>query len=141
MSKRKAWNRLTPEEQTEFKKYVLDISPNKHREDGPRWHPQNRRDANHKEITKAFEKLGATVFDTSLLGGGFPDISVFYRGFTALVEIKTATGKLSPKQTEWFSRHSGMCYVVRNEEEVTEVIRQIDRIVDIINSVEPYIKT
>jgi Holliday junction resolvase len=48
-----------------------------------------RVDENHQEIVKKFRELGASVFDASGIGRGFPDILVGYNGNTALVEIKS----------------------------------------------------
>ena len=47
-----------------------------------------RVDANHSQIVKAFRDLGCSVFDTSRVAGGFPDIIVGKNGITVLVEIK-----------------------------------------------------
>lgn len=48
-----------------------------------------RTDANHSEIVKAFRELGCSVFDSSRVAGGFPDIIVGKNGITVLVEIKS----------------------------------------------------
>ena len=54
-------------------------------------------DANHKEIMNAFRKIPyLSVFSTHMVGKGFPDIVVGYRGINLLVEIKD--GKKSPSQ-------------------------------------------
>jgi len=47
-----------------------------------------RTDSNHAWIVKAFRDLGCSVFDTSRVAGGFPDILVGKNGITVLVEIK-----------------------------------------------------
>jgi Holliday junction resolvase len=52
-----------------------------------------RVDVNHQEIVKKFRELGASVFDASGIGRGFPDILVGYNGNTALVEIKSGEKK------------------------------------------------
>ena len=46
-------------------------------------------DLNHKEVVEKFRELGASVFDASGVGRGFPDIVVGYNGQTVLVEIKS----------------------------------------------------
>jgi len=46
-------------------------------------------DLNHTEIVKTFRDLGATVFDASGIGRGFPDIVLGYNNITCLVEIKS----------------------------------------------------
>lgn len=54
-------------------------------------------DANHKEIMNAFRQIPyLSVFSTHMVGKGFPDIVVGYRGINLLVEIKD--GKKSPSQ-------------------------------------------
>ena len=50
-------------------------------------------DANHSEIVKAFRDMGCSVFDSSRVAGGFPDIIVGRNGITVLVEIKTDSKK------------------------------------------------
>jgi Holliday junction resolvase len=47
-------------------------------------------DKNHREIVDAFRKLGCSVFDTSAIGRGFPDILVGKALKTVLVEIKSS---------------------------------------------------
>jgi Holliday junction resolvase len=46
-------------------------------------------DDNHKIIVQKFRELGASVFDASGVGRGFPDILVGFNNQTALVEIKS----------------------------------------------------
>lgn len=53
-----------------------------------------RKDRNHNEITAVFQKAGFRVWDTSQLGGGFPDIIIARNKSTGVVEIKD--GKLKP---------------------------------------------
>ena len=47
-------------------------------------------DANHSIIVKTLRDLGCSVFDTSRVGGGFPDIVVGRNNKTILVEIKAS---------------------------------------------------
>ena len=65
-----------------------------------------KKDANHQEVVDAMRALGASVIDTSHMGGGFPDLIVGYRGVTLLMEIKnlkTAYGRrgLNRTQVKW----------------------------------------
>jgi hypothetical protein len=53
----------------------------------------SRKDANHNEIKKALEKVGAYVIDTHQLKNAF-DMIVNFRGKSYIVEIKD--GKKSP---------------------------------------------
>ena len=52
-----------------------------------------RVDVNHQEVVKMLRSLGATVFDASRMGQGFPDLVVGYNGQTVLVEIKSGEAK------------------------------------------------
>ena len=58
-----------------------------------------RVDANHSLIVKTFRDLGCTVFHTSRVAGGFPDILLGINQKTALVEIKSSEkAKFTPAQ-------------------------------------------
>lgn len=52
-----------------------------------------RVDLNHQEVVKTLRSLGATVFDASRMGQGFPDLVVGYNHQTVLVEIKSGEQK------------------------------------------------
>ena len=47
-----------------------------------------RTDSNHSEIVKTLRQLGCSVFDSSRVAGGFPDLVVGKNQITCLVEIK-----------------------------------------------------
>ena len=49
-----------------------------------------RVDANQSEIVKVFKDLGCSVFDTSRVAGGFPDLMIGKNKKTVLVEIKSS---------------------------------------------------
>lgn len=49
-----------------------------------------RVDANQSEIVKVFKELGCSVFDTSRVAGGYPDLTIGRNGKTVLVEIKSS---------------------------------------------------
>lgn len=64
-----------------------------------------RKDANHNEIQRCFEKLGYSVKDVSQLGG-FCDIVVAKNNMTFLIEVKDgdkelARRKLTPAEKEF----------------------------------------
>lgn len=53
----------------------------------------NRRtDVNHVAIKLAFSHLGCSVADARLMGQGFPDLVIGYRGQNLLVEVKKPRG-------------------------------------------------
>lgn len=83
---------------------------------------RGKRDANHGEITRAYERVGAGVIDLGGLGGGVSDILVGYGGVNYLVEIKTEFGALNDKQSEFFERWPGHKAVVRTIREALAVI-------------------
>lgn len=55
-----------------------------------------RVDANQAEIVEALRAVGASVYVTSAVGDGFPDLLVSHRGRLLLMEIKR--GDLSPSR-------------------------------------------
>ena len=55
-------------------------------------------DRNHGEIRDALRALGWYVYDTSRLGGGFPDLVCAKNGRLVLVEVKDGTLKPSARQ-------------------------------------------
>jgi len=57
---------------------------------------RKRKDSNHKEVVAALKQMGASVFDSSDVGKGFPDLVVGFLGVTHLVEIKD--GSRSPSR-------------------------------------------
>ncbi|HEY5805051.1 MAG TPA: hypothetical protein VIT90_15295 [Lysobacter sp.] len=91
---------------------------------------QCKRDANHAELTKAFEQLGCTVQDLSHAGvAGWPDVVVGCIGRNHLVEFKnpeTAYGRagLSANQ-QAFARdwRGGQMYAVSTTEEAMFLVQ------------------
>lgn len=47
-----------------------------------------RTDLNQQSIVNALRQIGALVVDTSMVGNGFPDLVVGWRGETYLIECK-----------------------------------------------------
>lgn len=70
---------------------------------------RHRTDGTSRDVINALRDLGASVFDASQVGFGFPDFVVGFRGETYLVEVKTcALGyKLTPKQKDFIRRWNG----------------------------------
>jgi len=74
-----------------------------------------RTDANHKEHIHTLKKAGYSVVDLSRVGGGCPDLLVGKNGHCWLVEAKTESGKISPKQDEFANNwRGGPIYVSRD---------------------------
>lgn len=79
----------------------------------------HRLDANHAEIRAALEQAGATVESIGPL-----DLIAGHAGRTFLLEIKTAKGRVRPKQQRFLSRWKGHAAIVRTPEEaIAEVFR------------------
>jgi Holliday junction resolvase len=75
-----------------------------------------RVDLNHTEIVKTFRDLGATVFDASGIGRGFPDIVLGYNNITCLVEIKSGEKKkFTEAQLKFMSEWKGSSVVRIND--------------------------
>ena len=62
---------------------------------------RNRKDANHNEIKEHFQSKGATVYDASQAGSGFPDLVIGLEGLTVITSnleaVKKAILKVDPK--------------------------------------------
>lgn len=71
-----------------------------------------RTDANHAAVVKALRQCGCSVFDTSAVGGGFPDLVVGCAGKTMLMEVKDgakppSARRLTPAQLELHAHWRG----------------------------------
>jgi len=80
-------------------------------------------DQNQAEIVAALRAVGATVHPIHRLGGGLPDLLVGYRGQNYLLEVKTATGHLTPDEAKFFQTWRGQVAIVRN---ITQALAAID---------------
>ena len=82
-----------------------------------------RVDKNHAEIVRGLRQAGLIVHDTSRLGGGFPDLVVLREGHAILLEVKTAKGKLTKDEKEFFDTwQGGPVYIVRSVEEALQIM-------------------
>lgn len=67
-----------------------------------------RVDSNHSQIVKTLRDLGCSVFDTSRVAGGFPDLVVGINQKTALVEIKASDkSRFTPAQKAFMLNWQG----------------------------------
>ena len=89
-----------------------------------------RVDANQAEIVEALRKAGATVQILSGVGHGCPDLLIGYHGRNILIEVKTATGKITDDELAWITGWKGRAYVARSVEQVLEILNQIVQEVD-----------
>lgn len=87
-----------------------------------------RTDANQTEIVKALRSIGALVWVSSGVGGGFPDLVVGYRRTIFLLEIKDgnkapSAQKLTPDEEMFHQLWQGYdVYVVRSPEEAINTV-------------------
>lgn len=90
---------------------------------------QGNRDANHGEITAAYEALYCKVVDTHSQGGGFPDTVIKIptkRGpVVALVEIKMPDGTLRPSQIRFISEWGSCVTIVSTREDVFAHVERV----------------
>ena len=90
---------------------------------------RGRVDANQSEIVKALRQIGASVYITSQLGGGFPDIVVGFRGKNYLFEIKDGSKKASARrlttdEADFIGGWAGAVWVVYSEEDAINIIKK-----------------
>ena len=71
-----------------------------------------RVDSNHSDIVKTLRDLGCSVFDTSRVAGGFPDLVVGRNNKTVLVEVKAdEKSKFTPAQEMFMMNWRGSTVV------------------------------
>ena len=93
---------------------------------------QGARDANHGQVATWYQELYCLAFDCHSLGGGFPDLLVGIPTrigrVLALVEVKTADGRLKPSQ-ETFIRQwgTGCIEIVQTREDVFRHVERVRR--------------
>lgn len=84
---------------------------------------RGRTDANQAAIVSALRQAGCSVWVTSSLGGGFPDLVVADRnGANVLLEIKDGKGDLTPDEREFFAEWRGPVHLVRTPDEALQAV-------------------
>ena len=89
-----------------------------------------RVDANQSEIVKAFREAGASVFITSSIGNGFPDLIVGIKGKNYLFEVKDGSkcpsqAKLTPMETIFFQTWSGQAGLVKSSQQASDFVKTV----------------
>ncbi len=80
-------------------------------------------DVNQAEIVAALRACGYRVLTMHAVGGGFPDLIVAKAGNVWLLEVKAATGRLTPAQERFIETWSGpSVHVVRSIAEALEAV-------------------
>jgi hypothetical protein len=86
-----------------------------------------RKDVNHAETVKEFERLGAVVVDLSALGNGVPDLFVCLQNVCIPVEIKDGSKppskrELTADQIDWWMKARMNPRLVTNPLQVQETV-------------------
>ena len=83
-------------------------------------------DKNQSEIVQALREVGASVYDASTVGQGFPDLVVGFNGVNYLIEVKRVVGnkttKLNDKQQHWHDNWNGNSSTVSTPEEAVQLL-------------------
>ena len=84
-----------------------------------------RTDANQSQIVKDLRKMGATVYPTSNLGSGFPDILVGFRGLNYLFEVKDGNQppskrKLTDDEKDFILAWGGQVSVIETSQDALD---------------------
>jgi Holliday junction resolvase len=90
-----------------------------------------RTDANQDEIVEALRGVGVSVFVTSMIGSGFPDIVAGYRGINYLIEIKDGSKppskrRLTPDEQKFHDLWRGVVIVVKGIDEALRAVGAIE---------------
>ena len=86
-----------------------------------------RTDDNQQQIVKQLRKLGCSVAITSMIGKGFPDFIVGYKGRNYMIELKDGKRKPSEKgltmdEAKFFTAWSGQIDKCESLDEICKVI-------------------
>jgi len=86
-----------------------------------------RIDSNQPEIVKALRQIGATVATTHMMGRGFPDIIIGFKGKNYLAEIKDGSlvpskRKLTDDELEFHTMWQGQIHVINSVDEAINLV-------------------
>lgn len=89
-----------------------------------------KKDANQDDIVSGLRAIGATVAITHMLGDGFVDIVVGFRGFNYLLEIKDGSKppsrrKLTPDEQTFHEGWNGQIDIVESVDDAYRAIGAI----------------
>ena len=86
-----------------------------------------RVDSNHSLVVKTLRELGCSVFDTSSVGRGFPDL-VVSKGATALVEVKRdATAPYTKSQLEFLKNWQGTVCRIHDVQDALNLAKTLEK--------------
>jgi len=85
-------------------------------------------DANHSLVVKTLREMGCSVFDTSSVGRGFPDLVVSRKGATVLVEVKAdAKSKFTPAQQAFLLNWQGAVSRIHDVEGAINLAKTLEK--------------
>lgn len=90
-----------------------------------------RTDANQKHIVEMVRKLpGASITSTHIIGKGFPDLVIGYKGVNYLIELKDGSKpksqkKLTPDEVEFHMKWNGQIAICENFEDILKILKNI----------------
>ncbi len=79
-------------------------------------------DRNQGEIIAALRAVGASVRPLHMVGQGFPDLAVGFRGGNYFLEVKAGAGTLTPDELEFQFTWRGAVAIVRSVDEALSAI-------------------
>lgn len=82
-------------------------------------------DANQPEIVAALRAVGCSVQTLAAVGAGVPDLLVGVSGVNLLMEVKTASGKLTKDQVPWHDAWRGQVAIVRSVDEALALVGRV----------------
>jgi hypothetical protein len=87
-----------------------------------------RIDANQNSIVNSLRRLGASVHISSMIGKGFPDIVVGFRGINYLFELKdsekpNSAKKLTPDEQAFFDSWKGSVHKCETLDEILFILK------------------
>ena len=86
-----------------------------------------RVDSNHSLVVKTLRELGCSVFDTSSVGRGFPDL-VVSKGATALVEVKRdETAPYTKSQLEFLKNWQGTVCRIHDVQGAINLVKILEK--------------
>lgn len=74
-------------------------------------------DANHSAVVNHLRSIGWSVWDTSAVGRGFPDLVVSRLGHTVLVEVKAGKATTNELQRGFIDKWAGAVFIVRSPDD------------------------
>ena len=86
-------------------------------------------DTNQTQLVHQLRQIGASVYPTHTVGGGFPDLVVGYRGVNYLFEVKNPTmppskQRLTPEEAQLHDTWAGRIHIVRTLDECLAILNR-----------------